>query len=279
LSNQRHSDSWFGLVYESLAQLKSLLGSMVMILNGKVAIVTGGTSGMGQATAIALAKQGAKVLVAGRRTEEGEKTIAQIQAVGGEGIFHKTDVTQVSDVQAMVQKAVDTFGHLDIAFNNAGFHGKFGMLADTSEEDFYQAFDINFKGVYLSMKYEIKQMMAQGTGGAIVNTSSVSGVRTMAGGLAAYVTSKHAVIALTKCAAVEYAQAKIRVNTIAPGGILTDMLRTVSGGNTDAMAQYNPMKRLGEPDEIANAVIWLCSDASSYVTGHTLAVDGGLLAL
>lgn len=250
-----------------------------MLFDGKVALVTGGTSGMGQATAVALAKNGAKVLVAGRRVEEGEKTVALIEAAGGQGIFHKTDVTSVSDVKAMVEKAVSTFGQLDIAFNNAGYHGQFGFIADQSEEDFERTFDINFKGVYLSMKYEIKQMLAQGTGGAIVNTSSVSGVRTMAGGLAAYVTSKHAVIALTKCAAVEYAQSKIRVNTIAPGGILTDMLMQVSGGNTDAMAQYNPMKRLGNPDEIANAVMWLCSDAASYVTGHTLAVDGGLLAL
>lgn len=250
-----------------------------MIFEGKVALVTGGTSGMGQTTAIALAKNGAKVLVAGRRAEEGEKTIAMIKEVGGEGVFQKTDVSNVEDVKAMVDKAVSTFGRLDIAFNNAGFHGHFGMLADQSEEDFFQTFDINFKGTYLCLKYEIKQMMAQGSGGAIVNTSSVSGVRTMAGGLSSYVISKGAVLSLTKCAAVEYAQAGIRVNAIAPGGILTDMLRTVSGGNTDAMAQYNPMKRLGQPEEIANAVVWLCSDSSSYVTGHTLAVDGGLLAL
>lgn len=249
------------------------------MFTGKVAIVTGGTSGMGQATAVALAKNGAKVLVAGRREAEGEKTVTLIKEAGGEGIFHQTDVTKVEDVQAMVQKAVDSFGRLDIAFNNAGYHGKFGFIADQSEEDFERTFDINFKGVYLSMKYQLKQMVAQGSGGAIVNTSSVSGVRTMAGGLSAYVTSKHAVIAITKCAAVEYAQSGIRVNAIAPGGILTDMLMQVSGGNTDAMAQYNPMKRLGQPDEIANAVMWLASDSASYVTGHILAVDGGLLAL
>lgn len=246
---------------------------------GKVAVVTGGTSGMGQTTAIALAKAGAKVLIAGRRAEEGTKTVAAIAEIGGEAIFHKTDISSSEEVQSMVAKAVETFGGLDIAFNNAGFHGHFGMIADQSEADFMQTMDINFKGTYLCLKYEIKQMLAQGRGGAIVNTSSVSGLRTMAGGLAAYVISKGAVLSLTKCAAVEYAQAGIRVNAIAPGGILTDMLRTVSGGNTEMMAQYNPMKRLGQPEEIANAVLWLCSDASSYVTGHTLAVDGGLLAL
>jgi NAD(P)-dependent dehydrogenase (short-subunit alcohol dehydrogenase family) len=249
-----------------------------MIFAGKVAIVAGGTSGMGQASAIALAQNGAKVVVAGRRAEEGEKTIALIKEIGGEAVFHKTDVTQASDVEAMVTKAVETFGRLDIAFNNAGYHGDFGMIADASEESFDRTMDINLKGIFLSMKYEIKQMLAQGSGGVIVNTSSISGLRTMAGGLSAYVTSKAAVIALTKCAAVEYAQAGIRVNAIAPGGILTDMLMAVSGGNTEGMAQYNPMKRLGKPNEIADALIYLCSDASSYITGHTLVVDGGLLA-
>ncbi len=249
-----------------------------MDLRGKVAIVTGGTSGMGQTTAIALAKAGAKVVVAGRRAEEGAKTVAAIQEVGGEGLFQATDVTDSAAVQALVARAVEAYGKLDLAFNNAGFHGRFGNLTDVSEADFFQAFDINFKGVYLCLKHQIAQMAAQGSGGAIVNTSSVSGVRPMAGGLAAYVTSKHAVIALTRCAAIEYAQAGIRVNAIAPGGILTDMLRTVSGGNTEAMAQYNPMKRLGTPDEIANAVLFLCSEAASYITGQVLAVDGGLLA-
>lgn len=250
-----------------------------MKFESKVAIVTGGTSGMGQASAIALAKEGAKVVVAGRGKEKGEQTVALIKEAGGEGIFQPTDVTSLDDIKALIERTVSTYGRLDIAFNNAGFHGKFGNIADISEEDFFKAFDINFKGVYLAMKYEIKQMLAQGEGGTIVNTSSVSGLRTMSGGLAAYVTSKHGVIALTKCAAVEYAPSNIRINAIAPGGILTDMLKTVSGGNTDAMAQYNPMKRLGQPEEIANALIWLCSDESSYVTGHTLAVDGGLLAL
>jgi len=248
-----------------------------MLFAGKVALVTGGTSGMGQCTAVEFAKNGAKVVVAGRRAEEGEKTVAMIEAVGGEAIFQKTDVSNAADVKAAVEKAVEKFGRLDIAFNNAGYHGKFGAIADSNEEDFDLVMDINLKGVYLSMKYEIKQMLTQG-GGVIVNTSSISGLRTMAGGLSGYVTSKAAVLALTKCAAVEYAQANIRVNAIAPGGILTDMLKTVSGGNTDAMAQFNPMKRLGTPDEIANTVIWLCSDQASYITGQTLAVDGGLLA-
>jgi NAD(P)-dependent dehydrogenase (short-subunit alcohol dehydrogenase family) len=258
--------------------LKTKNGVKIMSFTGKVAIVTGGTSGMGQASAIALAKAGAKVVVAGRSAEKGAETVKLIAEAGGEAVYQQTDITNVEEVKAMVDTAVSRFGRLDIAFNNAGFHGKFGMMADQSEEDFFQTFDINFKGTYLCMKYEIKQMLAQGEGGAIVNTSSVSGVRPMAGGLSAYVTSKHGVIALTKCAAIEYAQAKIRINSIAPGGILTDMLRTVSGGNTEAMAQYNPMKRLGEPEEIANALLWLCSDGASYVTGHVLAVDGGLLA-
>jgi NAD(P)-dependent dehydrogenase (short-subunit alcohol dehydrogenase family) len=249
-----------------------------MTFAGKVAIVTGGTSGMGQTSAIALAKNGAKVVVAGRRAEEGEKTVAAIKEIGGEAIFQKTDVSSSEEVQALVAKTVETFGRLDIAFNNAGYHGQFGMIADSSEEDFDRTMDINLKGIYLCMKYEIKQMLAQGNGGTIVNTSSVSGMRAMAGGLSGYVTSKAAVVALTKCAAIEYAQAGIRVNAIAPGGILTEMLMTVSGGNPDMLAQFNPMKRLGKPEEISDALIYLCSDASTYVTGHVLIVDGGLLA-
>lgn len=248
-----------------------------MLLTDKVALVTGGTSGIGRATALALAKNGAKVLVAGRRENEGEETVLLIKDAGSEAVFHKTDVSQSSDVEAMVKKVVTTFGCLDIAFNNAGILGQQELLADQTEDTYDRLFDINLKGVFLSMKYEIQQMLTQG-GGVIVNTASINGFRSLAPGLAFYNTSKQAVVTMTKSVALDYAQFGIRVNAIAPGGIETDMLKMASGGHTEAFAEAIPMKRLGTPSDIANALVWLCSDAASYITGHTLVVDGGFLA-
>ncbi len=248
-----------------------------MLFTNKVALVTGGTSGIGRTAAITLAQNGAKVLVAGRRENEGEETIILIKDAGGEAIFHKTDVSNSSDVQAMVEKVVNTYGRLDIAFNNAGILGQPGLLADQSEDSYNHIFDINLKGLFLSMKYEIQQMLKQNSG-VIVNTSSINGFRSVAPGLALYNTSKQAVVTMTKSVALEYAQSGIRINAIAPGGIETDMLKMASGGHTEAFAQAIPMKKLGTPSDIASAVIWLCSDAASYITGHTLVVDGGFLA-
>jgi NAD(P)-dependent dehydrogenase (short-subunit alcohol dehydrogenase family) len=247
---------------------------------GKVAIVTGGSAGIGRATAVAFAREGAKVVVASRRVAEGEETVHLIRQAGSDGLFIKTDVAQAADVRTMVEKTVATYGRLDYAFNNAGVvEPKPGPLVEQTEEAFDQIVNVNVKGVWLSMKYEIPEMLKHG-GGAIVNMSSVAG---MVGfpGVGIYVASKHAVIGLTKTAALEYSKSGVRVNAVNPAAIETDMLAHVTGGNAEAMAQMgamHPIGRIGKPEEVADAVIWLCSDKASFVTGHSLLVDGGLTA-
>ncbi|MBD2692332.1 glucose 1-dehydrogenase [Anabaena catenula] len=247
-------------------------------LANKVALVTGGTSGIGRTTAIAFARAGAKVVVAGRREEEGNETIRLIREVGSDGLFVKADVAQEADVKALITATVNTFGSLDIAFNNAGLLGENALLADQSEQAYDRLFGVNVKGVFLCLKYEIAQMLAQGNGGAIVNTSSINGFRPLSPGLSLYDTSKAAVVMLTKSAALEYAAQKIRINAIAPGPIETEMLNQATGGNSKAFESFVPAGRLGQPNDIANAVLWLCSDAADFINGHTLAVDGGILA-
>lgn len=252
---------------------------MAIALDGKVAVVTGGTSGIGRDTSVLLAKAGAKVVVAGRREAEGEETIAKIRAEGADGIFVKTDVSKASDVQSLVQKAVDQFGHLDIAFNNAGIEGAVSPIIRQSEEDFDRTISINLKGVWLCLKYEIRQMLKQGNGGAIVNMASVLGMVGSAG-VSAYSASKHGVIGLTKTAALENAKAGIRVNAVSPGFVETPMSeRTL---RVPAARKYivgcHPIGRLGKPTEIAEAVVWMCSDHASFMTGQSLILDGGFLA-
>jgi NAD(P)-dependent dehydrogenase (short-subunit alcohol dehydrogenase family) len=247
-------------------------------LENKVALVTGGTSGIGRTTAIAFAHAGAKVVVVGRREEEGSETVKLIHEVGSEGLFVKADVSQEADIESTIAAVVNKFGRLDIAFNNAGMLGENALLAEQTEQTYDRVFGVNVKGVFLCMKHEITQMLAQGNGGAIVNTSSINGFRPLAPGLSIYDASKTAVVMLTKAAAVEYASKKIRINAIAPGPIETEMLSQATGGNTKAFENFVPAGRLGKPDDIANAVIWLCSDATDFVNGHTLAVDGGVLA-
>ncbi|MEA5565357.1 glucose 1-dehydrogenase [Anabaena sp. UHCC 0399] len=247
-------------------------------LENKVALVTGGTSGIGRTTAIAFADAGAKVVVVGRREEEGNETVRLIHEVGSDGLFVKADVSQETDVEATIAAVVNKFGRLDIAFNNAGLLGQNALLAEQTEQNYDRVFGVNVKGVFLCMKHEIAQMLAQGDGGAIVNTSSINGFRPLAPGLSLYDASKTAVVMLTKAAALEYASRKIRINAIAPGPIETEMLSLASGGNPKAFESSVPAGRLGKPDDIANAVIWLCSDATDFVNGHTLAVDGGVLA-
>ncbi|WP_414577866.1 glucose 1-dehydrogenase [Anabaena sp. CCY 9402-a] len=247
-------------------------------LENKVALVTGGTSGIGRTTAIAFADAGAKVVVVGRREEEGNETVRLIHEVGSDGLFVKADVSQETDVEATIAAVVNKFGRLDIAFNNAGLLGQNALLAEQTEQSYDRVFGVNVKGVFLCMKHEIAQMLAQGDGGAIINTSSINGFRPLAPGLSLYDASKTAVVMLTKAAALEYASRKIRINAIAPGPIETEMLSLASGGNPKAFESSVPAGRLGKPDDIANAVIWLCSDATDFVNGHTLAVDGGVLA-
>lgn len=254
-------------------------GAQVMkVLQGRVALVTGGGSGIGRATALALAQSGAKVVIGNRREDRGQETVTMLQEAGGEGVFWKTDVSSSADLQALVQKAVDTFGRLDIAFNNAGVPGEIKPLADQSEENYDLTFDTNVKGVFLGMKYQIQQMLAQGQGGAIVNNISTNGFKNSVPGMALYTASKHALVGLTKAAAMEYAEAGIRVNAVAPGPTRAESLVAAGEEMMLQLAAALPVKRLGTADEIANAVVWLCSDAASFVTGHTLVVDGGYLA-
>ncbi len=252
---------------------------MTTDLQGKVSIVTGGTSGIGRDTAILFAKSGSKVVVAGRREREGQQVIEQIRSAGGEAIFVRTDVSQSAQVQSLVQKTVEKFGRLDIAFNNAGIEGNWIPIVDQSEADWDATIDINVKGVWLCLKYEIQQMLKQGYGGAIVNMSSVAG-HIGAAGAATYCASKHAVIGLSKSAALETARHGIRINSICPGIIETPMGDRIFGApdiNKWALG-LQPMARFGKPMEIAEAVLFMSSDRSSFMTGQSLILDGGFLS-
>jgi NAD(P)-dependent dehydrogenase (short-subunit alcohol dehydrogenase family) len=253
--------------------------SMAGRLDGKIALVTGGSSGIGRATAQIFTREGAKVVVADVVVDGGQETVRLITAAGGEAIFVKTDVAQPAAVEAMVKKAVDTYGRLDCAFNNAGIEG---ALQPTSEYDvamWDRVMSINLRGLWLCMKYEIQQMLKQG-GGAIVNTASAAGLVAVPG-LSAYVAAKHGVVGLTKTAALEYARQGIRVNAVCPGGVDTPMVKRVFGNNpqfAEAAASAEPVGRLAQPSEIGEAVVWLCSEAASFVTGLPMAVDGGMVA-
>jgi NAD(P)-dependent dehydrogenase (short-subunit alcohol dehydrogenase family) len=252
---------------------------MAKDLNGKVAIVTGGTSGIGRDAAVLFAKEGAKVVVAGRREVEGKETMDLVRAEGGDGLFVKTDVSKAADVQALVQKTVEKFGRLDIAFNNAGVEGEWIPIVDQSEEAWDSAININLKGVWLCLKYQIRQMLKQGSGGAICNMSSVSGWIGSAGA-ATYSASKHGVIGLTKSAALETARSGIRVNAVCPAVIETPMGERIFGepDMRKFALGFHPIGRFGTPMEVAEAVVWMCSDKASFMTGQSLILDGGFLA-
>ena len=248
-------------------------------LEGKVGLVTGGTSGIGRDTAVLFAKVGAKVVVAGRRELEGEETIQLIRAAGGDGLFVKTDVSKASEVETLIQKVVEQFGSLDVAFNNAGIEGVWAPIVRQSEEDWDRTIDINLKGVWLCLKYEIRQMLKQGGGGAIVNMASIIGLIGSAG-VAAYSASKHGVIGLTKTAALENAKSGIRINAVCPGFTETPMAdRTLRAPAVrKQVLSCHPIGRFGKPLEIAEAVVWMCSDRASFMTGQSLVLDGGFLA-
>jgi NAD(P)-dependent dehydrogenase (short-subunit alcohol dehydrogenase family) len=248
---------------------------------GKVALVTGGGSGIGRATALAFARDGAQVVIGNRNVERGEETVSMIRAAGGTASFKRTDVLVAAEIGALVDHAVTTYGRLDMAFNNAGIEGEAKpTLIDHTEANFDAVMGVNVKGVWLSMKYEIPRMLDQG-GGAIVNCSSVAGVIGFPG-IGIYVASKHAVIGLTKTAALEYSARGIRINAVNPAVIDTEMVdRIIDGMNMkkDDLTTFHPIGRLGRVEEVAEAVLWLCSDKASFVTGHSMIIDGGFTAI
>jgi len=243
----------------------------------KVAIVTGASFGIGQATAIMFASRGAKVAVVD--WVEDTETINQIRAVGGEGIFIRCDVSKSEEVKAMVEKTISTFGRLDYAFNNAGIEGITGLSHELKEEDFDRTVAINLRGVWLCMKYQLPYLLKQGSG-AIVNCASIAGLVGFPQS-SAYVASKHGVVGLTKTVALENARHGIRINAVCPGVIQTPMIDRFTGKQKEvekAFETQEPIGRLGKPTEVAEAVLWLCSKAASFITGNALAVDGGWVA-
>ena len=252
---------------------------MAGLLSGKVALVTGGSTGIGRASALTFAREGAQVVVADVVADKAEETVRLIKEAGGEARCIKTDVTRAAEVEAMVRFTLDAYGRLDCAHNNAGIEGTVSNTAEYAEADWDRVIGVNLTGVWLCMKYEIPPMLEQG-GGAIVNTASGAGL-IGAPGMPAYVASKHGVVGLSKTAALEYAKAGIRVNAMCPGVIETPMVERLTSGNPGMMEGFvsiHPVGRAGQPQEIAEAVVWLCSDAASFVTGHAMSVDGGITA-
>ena len=253
---------------------------MASRLNGKVALVTGAGSGIGRASAITIAREGAKVVVSDVVTEGGEETVRIIEDAGDEAIFVKADVSAAIEVEALVNAVVEAYGRLDCAHNNAGIEGAVATTHEYLEDAWDDVMSINLKGVWLCMKFEIPQMLRQG-GGAIVNTASVAGLVGVRG-QPAYVASKHGVNGLTKVAALENARSGIRVNSVCPGAIRTPMIERFVALSPDfdekKMVEMEPVGRMGTPEEIAAAVVWLSSDAASFVTGHNMTVDGGWMA-
>lgn len=246
---------------------------------GRVALVTGGASGIGRATALQFAHQGAAVVVADLERSHGDLVVAAIEAMGSRARFVKADVSDPEQVTAMVAAVEEEFGRLDVAVNNAGTSGTYKPLVEQSVEDWQRTLAVNLTGTFLCLQAEIPAILDVGRG-AIVNVASAAGLIGFAN-LPAYVASKHGVVGLTKSAALEYARRDIRINAVCPGNVRTPMLEGFAGGDEKALAgmgKMTPIGRLAEPDEIAEAIVWLCSDAASFVTGHAMAIDGGVLA-
>lgn len=252
---------------------------MTYEMNGKVALVTGAGAGIGKACALAFARAGASVLVSDVDETGGEETVALAEEQGGRASFFRSDVSRSADARALVAAAVESYGGLDYAVNNAGIEGIQAPTAECSEENWDRTIAVNLKGIWLCMRYEIPELLDRG-GGAIVNMASVAGLVGFRN-LPAYCASKGGIVQLTKTAALEYATQGIRINAICPGVILTAMVERLLGSdpeNEKAFTQLEPVGRFGRPEEIADAALWLCSDAASFVTGHSLTVDGGLVA-
>jgi NAD(P)-dependent dehydrogenase (short-subunit alcohol dehydrogenase family) len=244
----------------------------------RVALVTGGTSGIGKATALAFAAEGARVVVAGRRETEGTAVVADIRRKGGQATFVVTDVTRDADVRKLVDSALRSYGRLDVAFNNAGTEGAVGPITGLGEADWARTVDVNLKGTWLCLKHEIPAMAERG--GAIVNVATTAALAGMAG-TTIYAASKGGVIAMTRAAAIEWAAKGVRVNVVSPGAVETDMFERFTGGDERAKAEFkaaHPLGRAASVGEIAEAVLWLASDAAAFVTGHNLVIDGGYTA-
>ncbi|MCN9243516.1 glucose 1-dehydrogenase [Streptomyces sp. RY43-2] len=248
-------------------------------MSAPVVLITGALTGIGRATALAYARDGANVVVGGRHQDKGDALVEELRREGGQGLFVKADVRHDAEVRNLVDRAVEHFGRLDVAFNNAGTEGKLAPLTGVTDETYENTFDTNVKGTLLSLKHEFRAMQTQDGGGSIINVSSVYGLVGYPG-FALYVGSKHAVVGITKTAALEGARHGIRVNAVAPGYTRTEMYERATGSDAvrDAVDSVLPMGRAAVPDEIAAAVQYLGSDKASYITGRTLALDGGLLA-
>lgn len=249
------------------------------MLDGKVALVTGGTSGIGRAVAIDFAREGAKVVICGRREDAGKETIDRIESENGKALFVKTDVSKAKEVERLIGTAVEEFGRLDVAFNNAGIGEGTPKLANLSEEDYDRNFDTNVRSIFLSLKYEILQMLKQGDGGSIVNNASVQSHIAL-GYSAHYTACKHAILGYTRAATVDYAKDNIRVNAVSPGIVLTPMMEGFDPAAPEVAEIMSriPAGRVARPEDIVGAVTFLASDRASYVFGASLAVDGGWLA-
>jgi len=248
-------------------------------MNNRVVLITGALTGIGRSTALAFAREGARIVISGRHEEEGEELVGVLRKLGAEAEFVRSDVRHEEDVRSLVDKTVARFGRLDVAVNSAGTEGKSGPVTEQSAESYAATFDTNVLGTLLSMKHELRVMLAQGSG-SIINVSSTFG-HTGGAGASVYVASKHAVEGLTKSAALEASASGVRVNAVAPGPIDTGMLTRFTGSDEKKAGLISgvPLKRVGRPDEIAASIVFLSSDKASFITGATLAVDGGKTAL